>query len=342
MTESKRIEEEAALWVVRHDDGPLTADDQREFNAWVNASSRHRGAFVRLNAVRVDLTRLTALSGGKLRDPALADDAPTSALDEIESVDGEGRQGRRISRRWAIAAGLASLAAGSSAWFTWRQRGEQYVSDIGELRQVSLMDGSNMTLNTATETRVHFSESAREVQVARGEALFEVATDRTRPFIVRAGDLEVTAIGTAFSVRVDAGRTDVTVTEGVVELARTGTSASAETGRRRLAANQRAIVTAARPVEVRAMEHAEAERRLAWRDGMVSFNGEPLAEAVAEVNRHNRRRIVVADPILAGRPVIGMFRANDIDTFARTAAAAMGAEAVADGDVIRLEAPGAQ
>jgi transmembrane sensor len=320
MTESNHINHDAAVWVIRHQSGPLAAHDQEAFDAWISADPRHRGAFVRLNAVRVDLRRLAALSAG------MKDESDSSAVTESAN---------RMSRRWAIAAGVASLAAGSGAWLTWRSRGEKYVSGVGELRQVSLTDGSSMALNTATETRVLFSESAREVQLSRGEAHFEVAKDRSRPFVVRSGNLTVTAVGTAFSVRLDAGRVDVTVTEGVVEIAQVD---AIEGARRRVSANQQAIVTSARPVEVRSVEHEEAERRLAWRAGMVVFKGEPLAEAVAEVNRHNRRRIVIDDPTLAGRPVIGMFRANDIDTFARTAAAAMGADIIEDGSLIRLEA----
>jgi transmembrane sensor len=324
MTENNRIDTEAALWVVRHRGGPLTSDDQRELDAWLSADPRHRGAFVRLNAVRADLRRLAALSAGRREEAVLSGKASSSA---------------RFSRRQALAAGVAALAAGSSAWLTWRSQGETYVSGVGELRQVSLTDGSNMVLNTATETRVRYNESEREVVLSRGEAHFEVAKDRTRPFVVRSGTLTVTAIGTAFSVRLDGGLVDVTVTEGTVELGQTGTTfaAAAEGARRRVSANQRAIVAAARPVEVRTIEHEEAERRLAWRAGMVAFKGEPLAEAVAEINRHNRRRIVIEDPTLAARPVVGMFRANDIDTFARTAAAAMGAEIIEQEDVIRLE-----
>jgi transmembrane sensor len=237
-----------------------------------------------------------------------------------------------MTRRWAIAASVASLAVSGGGWLMWQSSGEKYVSGVGELRSVSLADGSSMSLNTATETRVHFSEVAREVQLARGEAHFEVAKDRARPFVVRSGDLTVTAVGTAFVVRRQGERVDVTVTEGVVELSQSGAATP-----RRVSANQRAVVTAASSIEVRSIEHQEAERRLAWRAGMVAFNGEPLAEAVAEVNRHNRRHIVIADAALAGRPIVGMFRANDIETFAQTAAAVMGAQMVEEGDVIRLE-----
>jgi transmembrane sensor len=325
MTENNRVDTEAALWVVRHRGGPLTPEDRHAFETWLSVDPRHRGAFVRLNAVRADLRRLAALSAGRREESA----GPSSNA--------------RLSRRWALAAGIAALTAGSGAWLAWRSRGEAYVSGVGELRQVSLTDGSSMVLNTATETRVRFSESEREVLLPRGEAHFEVAKDRARPFVVRSGNFTVTAIGTAFSVRVDGSVVDVTVTEGTVELGQADAPFSAAEGaRRRVSANQRAIVAAARPVEVRPIEHEEAERRLAWRGGMVAFKGEPLAEAVAEINRHNRRRIVIEDATLAGRPIIGMFRANDIDTFARTAAAAMGADLIEEENLIRLESKKAE
>ncbi len=320
MTDSNSIDAAAALWVVRHRSAALTDEERREFDAWVVADPRHRGAFVRLNAVQTDLRRLMALSAGR--------------REEAERMSGA-FHAARITRRWALAASVASLAVGGGAWLTWQSRGEKYISGVGELRAVSLPDGSNMSLNTATETRVHFSEAAREVQLARGEALFEVAKDRARPFVVRSGSLTVTAVGTAFVVRREGGRVDVTVTEGVVELSQSDATSTGTP--RRVSANQRAVVTTASSIEVRPIEYQEAERRLAWRAGMVAFNGEPLAEAVAEVNRHNRRRIVVADAALAGRPVVGMFRANHIETFAQTAAAVMGAQVIEEGDVIRLE-----
>ena len=104
-----------------------------------------------------------------------------------------------------------------------------------------------------------------------------------------------------------------------------------------MAAHERAIIAPARPPEVKAVAPAEADRQLAWRDGMVSFDGESLRTAVTEINRHNRRQIVIDDPSLASMPVVGVFRATDLDGFAAAAAAALNARATADGDIIRLQ-----
>jgi transmembrane sensor len=141
-------------------------------------------------------------------------------------------------------------------------------------------------------------------------------------------------VGTAFTVKVRDGSAEVTVTEGVVQVQRAGEPDSPPI--KRLGANQRASVTQARTVEVHSIEPSEVERRLAWIDGRVAFDGESLADAVAQINAHNRRQIVIADPELAAQPIIGVFRADEIETFARTAAEILGARVVEDGDTISL------
>jgi transmembrane sensor len=105
-----------------------------------------------------------------------------------------------------------------------------------------------------------------------------------------------------------------------------------------VAANQLAVANADRPVDVRSIPRTETERRLAWRGGMVIFDGEPLSAAVAEINRHSRRKIVINDPALAARPVVGIFRANDIETFVSAASAVLDAQAIEAGDEIELRA----
>ena len=184
----------------------------------------------------------------------------------------------------------------------------------------------------------------------RGEALFEVAHDKERPFFVHVNDIVVRAVGTAFAVRLEAAQIDVTVTEGVVEV----TEPAAEPGpaqpgprgsrseTRRLAANERAVITRAGAPQVQSITPAEADRRLAWRQGMVSFDGESLQTAVAEINRHNRRQILVDDPALGAKPIVGVFRATDPGGFSVAAALALKASVIPDGDVIRLRPAAAQ
>jgi transmembrane sensor len=319
-TDGRTIDDEAARWAVRLSAEPLSSEEQEELDSWQAADPRHQGALIRARAAWTGLDRFVALSGqGRARDSNLP--VPASP---------------QLNRRWVMAASLGVLSLmGIGAWVTLQMRAESFVSRVGEQRRVVLDDGSTMLLNTATRAVTRFDEQRREVQMTQGEALFTVAKDPRRPFIVRIGEFRIMAVGTAFAVRADEARVDVTVTEGVVELTQGGEGALVASPRR-IAANQRASVTKTRPIEVRDVDAEEMQRRLSWRDGMVAFDGQPLSEAIAEINRYSNKRIVVADPILAGRPVVGIFQAADADAFSRAAATALGVDVVDDGDFIRL------
>jgi transmembrane sensor len=320
--ENNAIDARASEWAVRLSARPLSGAEQAELDAWLAADTRHQGALARARAVWLDLDRLAALAGkdhGEPEHPLFPKTAPSS------------------SRRWFLAAGLgaATVTAGAGSWWLWGSR-ETYVTEVGEIRRVTLTDGSSMLLNTATRAVVRFTSSVREIELTRGEGLFEVAKDAARAFIVRTRGVSVRAVGTVFAVRAVSENVDVTVTEGVVEVADTNRSGSAIP--QRVLADQRALVTPRHGIKVQAVTEAQAQRRLAWRDGMLVFDGEPLSEAVDEVNRHNVRKITIDDPALAARPVVGIFRASDENGFARTVATALNAESTTDEDVIHLRA----
>ncbi len=322
------ISELAARWAVRADAGALGPDEQRELETWLAADSRHRGAYVRARAQWVDLDRLAALQG------------PAGGTDGRFPAAG-------LSRRQLLAAGIAAIGflGGGLSWLIVREGQERYTSGIGEVRRIALEDGSTLLLNTASEVTVRLTKQQRGIRLVRGEALFEVAHDKSRPFIVQANDTAVRAVGTAFAVRLDAAQVDVTVTEGVVEVVDLKTMsglgpATTPVSRfevKRVAAHEHAVIARSRAPEVEPIAPAKADRQLAWREGMVSFDGETLQTAVAEINRHNRRQIVVDDPALAAMPIVGVFRATDLEGFSAAAAAALKARAIPDGDVIRLQ-----
>lgn len=326
------ISEQAAHWVMREDAGSLASDERRELDIWLNADSRRLGAYVRARALWVDLDRLAALNGPM----------------PFAATATRGRRG--MSRRELLAAGIAAATAvgGGLFWISRHRDGTFYTSGIGEVRRITLADGSTMLLNTATDVAVEFNERQRVIRLIRGEALFEVAHDKSWPFVVRAHDAAVRAVGTAFAVRLEDKAVEVTVTEGVVEVADSTAAPAADqhtplaVRRRpiRVAANERLVATQSHSAVIQAVAPAEVDRQLAWLEGMVSFDGESLQTAVSEINRHNRRQIVVTDPTLAAKPVVGVFRATDLDGFADAAAIALKAKAVRDGDIIRLEPGG--
>jgi transmembrane sensor len=308
-----RIDQEALQWAVRLDEHPLSAEQQAAFDRWLTADTRHRGALLRAQAAWLDIDRLAALRGN-VTEPSRT---PT------------------ITRRWVLAASIAAATIGvTTAGLWYRQvRGDVYETAIGEIRRVTLSDGSSLLLNTATRAQVRFTPTAREVELVHGEGLFEVAKDPKRPFIVHTGNVSVRAVGTVFSVRAIDKTIDVTVTEGIVELTQTqGTTATPQ----RVSADQQATINPRQAITVQPVTQAQIDRHLSWRDGMLSFDGEPLSDAVAEINRHNSRQIRIDDPTLANRPVVGVFRASDTEGFAQTIATAMGADAAPSEDAIHL------
>lgn len=338
------ISEQAARWALRAAAGCMGPDEQRELDSWLNTDPRHRGAYVRARAQWVDLDRLAALHGpaSLVRDD-LAAPRPMAGKLIAEKVG----HPSGMSRRQLLAAGVAAItvAGGGLSWLLLRAGTARYVSGIGEIRRIALEDGSTLLLNTATELTVEFSKHQRNIRLIRGEALFDVARDKARPFIVVASDTAVRAVGTAFVVRLESAQVSVTVTEGVVEVANwraapltvAVTSPALRSEAKRVVANERVVISSTRASEISPIAAAEVHRELAWCEGMVSFDGESLQTAVAEINRHNRRQIVIDDPALAAKPVVGVFRTTDLEGFSAAAAAALKARAVRDGDVIRLK-----
>ena len=173
----------------------------------------------------------------------------------------------------------------------------------------------------------------RSVELVHGEALFDVAKNRTLPFVVAAGDTSVRVVGTSFTVRrLETTPVQVLVREGIVEVFK---PTMIDARPLRISANTRAVAAveasdiAARPVPV-----AQLHRELAWQDGHLAFEGQTLEQAAAEFARYSDVRIVIDDPVLAHEEIAGLFRATDPVGFAETIAISLNARAqVGEGEV---------
>src|SRR5882672_2594417 len=183
-TKDNDIEATAAGWVIRLDRGELGDIEQQQLDAWLGASPRNLGAFVRAQAIWADTDRVAALDAGRLAAPA-----------EV------GRPSRRLLAA-ALAASLAAVlvAVGISAVGHYSGR---EATHFGEIRRLTLKDGSNIVLNASSVVKVTFEKHERRIELIRGEALFNVVHDVQRPFVVQARDVAVKAVGTSFSVRLD-------------------------------------------------------------------------------------------------------------------------------------------
>ena len=309
------IEEEAAAWIWRMEsDSPDTADPEG-FDAWLRQDPRHRRAVDELSKVWESLDGLAQAPRAQALPP-LTEPSPLVAT------------ARRHDRRplwFAAAAALVAVVAGAM-WFNRGSETQVLATAVGQHRNVVLADGSIVSLNTNTIVETNFGHHSREIYLRKGEAHFGVARDRSRPFLVHAGDAVVQAIGTEFEVRVRADQhVDVLVTEGRVEV-RPDTPApvpqaldarrepTAVVTVRAVSAGQ-ALSTATTNYAVTPVSREQLSSDLAWREGAVVFDSEPLSEAIAEIQRYTDARIIISDPGIANLPVGGRFKTDDLQGF---------------------------
>ncbi|MGH7707393.1 MAG: FecR family protein [Candidatus Dormibacteria bacterium] len=336
---SERIEEAAARWFARRESGTWTEDDQVDFEAWLMHDPAHRIAYIRLDAAWSHAARMKALGAGvppgvipprrswgdtrffgvapAKTNPQLAVESPEEPGPQPRgraraSGNKEGHTRRRRMRLFAIAAtALLALSGGIYVYTTGIFAGEQYTTKVGGLDTVPLADGSRVTLNTDSRIRVALAAKEREVQLERGEAFFVVAKDPRRPFVVEAGDKRVIALGTQFSVLRNGDDIRVVVTEGKVRIEDVSSPGSADV----LVSAGSIAQTANAQVLVRTQATPEVEQLLSWRSGYVAFRDMALADAVAEFNRYNTRKILIEDPSIAAIRIGGNFRSNNVDAF---------------------------
>lgn len=226
-----------------------------------------------------------------------------------------------------IAAGLAALVALSGGYYalrhdrfgvapTQRSGAVDIVADQTTRRTVRLADGSLVTLDRGAAVRDLGSPKERHLLVVRGRVRFDVAHDADRPFVVDAGRGRVIAHGTIFDVALEGQNVRVALVRGSVEVRRQGDPGSPSEKPRFLAPGEQVMV---RRDRLEAPSRADS-RVLAWPDPMISFEGEPLSQAIATFNRSSRRKIRLEAMAVAGQRLSGAFRRDDPDGFADTIA----------------------
>lgn len=210
-----------------------------------------------------------------------------------------------------IAGTLLALLVGP--WSSAQDSPRSYQTPLGEHQQFTLQDGTVVDLNTSSELEVRFSPARRDVVLLRGEALFHVSDDQHRPFVVKAADTDVRAVGTTFSVYLRDDRTvDVLVSEGRASIAPSDHSNGSGTA---VMAGDFVRVNHGIPVSTQHLPAPEIERKLAWMHGQLAFEGATLAQVADEFNRYNLTKVTILDDITAHLVVGGIFMATDLDSF---------------------------
>jgi transmembrane sensor len=344
--DSEAIERQAADWLAWRESDSWTSADESRFDGWLAERTAHRIAFIRLQSAWQRAGRLRALSAGlaegvipprgsllvespaapasapALTSAALVPAAPTPvAVSELSQpppdlATAPRKPQRRARWRWiALAASLLlALASGIYVFQSGLLDSDRYVTRVGTMESITLADGSRLTLNTDSRIHVEVEQQHRQIDLDKGEAFFEVASDPHRPFVVKAGRKRVVALGTKFSVRLDGDEVLVAVTEGKVRVEDESAPNADPTTEVLLGAGS--IARAARgQVLVHDGAGPEVDRLLSWRNGYLVFRNSTLADAVAEFNRYNTRKIVITDPRIGGIRIGGNFRSRNTDAF---------------------------
>ena len=299
--------EDALGWIARFRSGDASEQDRESFALWLAEAPARKLAMDSMLDMYGDLGALA-----KLESPAAA--LPPAAND----------------RSW-FAAGAAALAACLVLAITLWPGAQPQVSErllqtaFGERKTFRLEDNSIVVLNTNSRAEVSYSDSARYIELIRGEAQFTVTPDAERPFSVDAGSARSTAVGTAFNIRRDAERSTVTVTEGVVRVSELGAAAGKQAGESTLRINEQVISDSNGLSNVKV---ASTEAITAWQRGELLAREMPLVELTRELERYTGKTIQLGNSELAALTVSGVFRSDQPDALLAAVATTLQLEIV--------------
>jgi len=312
-----QLREEAAEWFVRFCEREVDASGLEAFDRWLRTSPQHVRAYLRISALWD--------SAGTMATEANVEELVQRAVSErnVLALPADETQSKILSARransrhqpawrsWRVAAACLLFGVAIAAGVGWQlTRTPTYQTGAAEERTVRLPDGSTVQLNARSRIKLYFTTGERAIDLVEGQALFSVASNPKRPFVVRSEAARVRAVGTRFDVYRKSSGMVVSVLEGQVAI-RTNSSADAVRGgesRVLVSAGEQAIVTSTDPTRV---YRANVSAATAWTEGKVIFDSLPLRDVVAEFNRIGLRRIVIEDQSCLDRRISGVFPAAD-------------------------------
>jgi len=314
--ESNRVRQQASNWIAKRDNG-FSAAEQDAFFDWLAADPKHAEVYAELQSVfkQMDI---------------MVEWRPMFALEPNPDLLA-GLRPHLVKPWWlTLVAGMAAVLALVLFLGGGRQMTPAPGSTLlaeGEVarsyeRHV-LEDGSIVELNRGGQVSLRFEPKRRLLDLIAGEAHFKVAKDPNRPFVVRVGGVEVTAVGTEFHIALSAGEVEVFVTEGRIRIDPPVHSTDGKTdlvspALRTLDAGQGMVVNIDAPISTLVVVDYSpqiVEQRLAWKNELVDFADVPLSEVILAFNRRNHTQVVISDEELGARPISGTLRPTNLEGF---------------------------
>ena len=307
-----RLQEEASYWLIKLDSDDLSSEDSLALREWLDSNPDHKETLLELAVLWNKMDVLSELS-------------------ELFPLSRTTRSGSLFSARHLAAAACILIAVAMGIYlgtgfrepnFPIRSQTDTvYRTAVGERRLVNLPDGSAATLNTDTVLQVAYSKNLRNIRLVKGEAHFNVAHNKNRPFLVYAGAGVIRAVGTAFSVHLKGKDVEVLVDQGTVKIASTrGIPIATSTNLDEIKPDDfKTTITAGQSVEyenkdihpVQKISPKLISQKLSWEHGMLVFDGDPLDKVVREISRYTNTRIIIKDPALRNIKVGGYFKTGE-------------------------------
>lgn len=276
------LSDTAIDWVVKLSSGRATAEDRAQFDLWRQLSDEHELAALEAES----LWHGIGVTGNRMR---------------------KAERNTKFTRRAML--GVAMAGATGIAFERIGIIGPQlyadYATTTAEQKTVRLDDGSTVIMNGNTAFSSAMNKHERRLFLYQGQALFQVAKDASRPFIVEADGGETRAVGTEFDIDIRSRQVVVTVTEGIVAI-------SSGISEQRAVANQR--VTYQPDSKPSTPEDIDADVETAWLRGKLIFNAKPLGDVVAALSRYRSGKIIIANSQLSALEVTGVFDLTQPET----------------------------
>jgi transmembrane sensor len=310
------VNDQAAEWFIRLRDRDLTIADRRKFVRWLKQSPSHIAEFMRLCQLygRVKRAKVPTLTPDEVGSNVIP-------LVQLEPAPAEEVRSPIFSMRGVRFAAAACCLALVGVIANIALSSNTIETHASEWRTVQLADGSVVSAGPNTVVQVDYSQETRRISLQRGEAMFKVTKDESRPFIVNAGSAIARAVGTRFGVERLEDRVLVTVAEGRVAVVRSEQAAALEHAvdlsvATALGADEGVEIRINTPTVPLHVEKVNSALALAWASGQMILQRETVGEAVAEFNRRNRLQILIDDPEIANGHLCCVFDAGDPETFA--------------------------
>ncbi|MDO6477565.1 FecR family protein [Alteromonas sp. 1_MG-2023] len=309
-SESQQRRREASAWVVKLNEGDLSDEESLALKAWLKQDQANVAELKRLSA-----------TWDKMSD--LREDLSTKASGPNATLSLAGRIFKIAACFLALL--LIPLTVYLQQLTVISSTNGEYFTVVGKQRTVSLSDGSQIILNTNTRINVKFTRRQRDIELVQGEANFDVAADKARPFVVKVGSGDVRALGTSFSIRKSGQFVNVLVSHGTVKVSANGDDydeKSTSGAHQELNSSSTVVVSAGKEVvfdevEVESVMSATSEdmnKKLYWKKGFLAFDDESLSRVVEELSRYTDMKIVIVDQGIKELRVGGYYPIDNLDT----------------------------